>query len=113
MVERIKPTRTTYENSRPMSSKARGRFWDTVVNSPVPDIDAAQKILPDAHKLYMGLGVPPEDAKRLAEKLKKNLYGGTAQQQATAAESLLSMDQAYQELKEIRQQQEISDLKNI
>jgi hypothetical protein len=63
-----------------------------------PDIDSAKEILPLARRLYEGLGVPPEDAKRASKLVEENLFGGTAPQQAAASDALDSLWKAQRGL---------------
>jgi len=78
-------------NEGRMLRKADRRFQSAIDEFPVPDIDAAQRILPTAKQLYIKLGIEPQVGKSLAAGLERDLYQGTAHQQGAASEILVSL----------------------
>lgn len=75
-------------------------FVNKATQSPVPDIDYARAILPRVGELYKQLGVPKSDREKLTNALENMLYGGTAEEQVRASETLQSFEQTHNVLKE-------------
>ena len=96
----IQVTGNGHEKVSGLSPRDKRLFVNNVTHSPVPDIDSAQAILPRVGEFYKELGVPPSDRKRIAQGLETKLYGGTAQEQVKASETLQSIEQTYRALRE-------------